>query len=435
VRRASAHQLRFLLALSVVAAGAALFAVAFRSLLALLYTRVYHAPNVVEAMATLPLWLRLAVPIAGGALAGLISRLRPSQGVSNVMEAVALGNVRLSLRTTLFRVTASGIALATGMSIGREGPLIEFGGSLAAALGRRLRTTLVQTRALVAAGTAAGFAAAYNTPFAAVIFVFETILGIAAPAALLPTLAATVIGTSVTRAIVGSGPIYGQRSFSSQSATDLVLFGLLGVLAAVAAWAFKRTLQMFETGLERQSLPQPLRSTIGATVVGLLVVWLPSVAGNGYEPLNVILDQRMALTTVSLLLVGKVIATSASVGSGIPGGIFTPMLLLGAALGTLVAHALTVVFGLPTVAGSYALVGMAATTAASIQAPVTAAVLVFELSGDYGIVLPLLLSTTIASVVSRLIGSESVYDAELRRRGLSWQMTLEGRRVGGARAD
>jgi CIC family chloride channel protein len=380
-------------------------------------------------MTALPWWLRFTVPLAGGALAGLVSRLRPSQGVSNVMEAVALGNVRLSLRTTFFRVTASGIAIATGMSIGREGPLIEFGGSLGAALGRRLRTTLVQTRALVAAGTAAGFAAAYNTPFAAVIFVFETILGIAAPAALLPALAATVIGTSVTRAIVGSGPIYGQRTFASQSAADLVLFGILGLLAAVAAWVFKRTLQLFEAGADRYPLPQPLRSTLGATVVGLLVVGLPSVAGNGYEPLNVILDQRMALTTVSLLLLGKVIATSASVGSGIPGGIFTPMLLLGAALGTLVAHALTVVFGLSTVAGSYALVGMAATTAASIQAPVTAAVLVFELSGDYGIVLPLLLSTTVASVVSRLIGSESVYEAELRRRGLSWQMTLEGRRI------
>jgi CIC family chloride channel protein len=340
--------------------------------------------------------------------------------------------VRLSLRTTLFRVTSSGIALATGMSIGREGPLIEFGGSLGAALGRRLRTTLIQTRALVAAGTAAGFAAAYNTPFAAVLFVFETILGIAAPAALLPTLTATVIGTSVTRAIVGSGPIYGQRTFVSQSAADLVLFALLGVLAAVAAWIFKRTLQFVEWTVERYPLPQPLRSTIGGAVVGLLLVAIPSVAGNGYEPLNVILDQGVPLTAVSLLLVGKVIATSASVGSGIPGGIFTPMLLVGASLGTLVAHALTVVFGVSTVAGSYALVGMAATTAASIQAPVTAAVLVFELSGDYGIVLPLLLSTTIASVVTRLIGSESVYDAELRRRGLSWQMTLEGRRLKGA---
>jgi CIC family chloride channel protein len=240
---------------------------------------------------------------------------------------------------------------------------------------------------------------------------------------------ATVIGTGLTRAVVGSGPIYGQRSFPSQSVSDLVLFAVLGVLAAVAASGFKRVLQFFESAFERRALTQPLRSTLGGLIVGLLVMWLPEVAGNGYEPLNVILDQRMMLTTVSLLLVGKVLATGASVGSGVPGGIFTPMLLLGAALGTLVAHAFTVVFSIPTIAGSFALVGMAATTAASIHAPITAAVLVFELSGDYAIVLPLLLSTTIATLFSRLLGSESIYDTELRRRGLSWQLTLEGRRV------
>jgi CIC family chloride channel protein len=429
VRPDSRPRVRFLLALGIVSAGAALFAVAFRSLLALIYARVYHAANVVEAMAMLPPWLRIAVPVAGGAVAGLLARLRPSQGVSNVMEAVALGNVRLSLRTTLFRVTSSGIAIATGMSIGREGPLIEFGGSLGAALARRLRTTLVQTRVLVASGTAAGFASAYNTPFAAILFVFETILGVAAPAALLPVMTAAVIGTSVTRAIVGSGPIYGQRAFPSQSPIELVLFALLGVLAAVAAAGFKRILQICETAFEHRPLGQPWRSTLGGLVVGLLILGLPEVAGNGYEPLNLLLDQRMMLTTVSLLLVGKVLATSASVGSGVPGGIFTPMLLLGASLGTLVAHALSLVLPLPLVAGSFALVGMAATTAASIHAPLTAAVLVFELSGDYAIVLPLLLSTTVATLISRLMGSMSIYEAELRRRGVSWQFTLEGRRV------
>ena len=149
------------------------------------------AGNVVEAIAKLPWWMRVGLPAVGGAVAGLIARLRatPVQGVSNVMEAVALGNAQLSLRTTLSRVLSSWSAIATGMSIGREGPLIEFGGSLGAALGRVTATSLDRTRVLVAAGTAAGFAAAYNTPFAAVPFVFETMVGIAAPEALLPTVA------------------------------------------------------------------------------------------------------------------------------------------------------------------------------------------------------------------------------------------------------
>ena len=147
---------------------------------------------------------------------------------------VALGNVQLSLRTTVSRVLSSWSAIATGMSIGREGPLIEFGGSLGAALGRATATSLDRTRVLVAAGTAAGVAAAYNTPFAAVLFVFETIVGIAAPEALLPTVAATVIATTLTRAVVGAGPIYGQRSFGPESTAAMLSF------AALACWRRSR---------------------------------------------------------------------------------------------------------------------------------------------------------------------------------------------------
>ncbi|MEP7306132.1 MAG: chloride channel protein [Acidobacteriota bacterium] len=425
-------RLRFLIALCLVALGAAAFAIAFRSSLTLWYRMALGAGNVVEAIARLPWWMRLCLPAVGGAGAGLIARLRatPVQGVSDVMEAVALGNVQLSLRTTISRVLSSWSAIATGMSIGREGPLIEFGGSLGATLGRAMAMSLDRTRVLVAAGTAAGFAAAYNTPFAAVLFVFETIVGIAAPQALLPTMAATIIATTLTRAIVGAGPIYGQRSFGPESTAAMLSFGALGVLAALAAFGFKRVLAFLEQWFEHHPMQQPLRATMGGLLVGMIAVLLPEVAGNGFEPLNAILDQRMLLSAVAWLLVAKVVATGASVASGVPGGIFTPMLLIGAALGSLWAQLVGMLPGsMSPSAGSYALVGMAATTAASIHAPLTAAVLVFELSGDYGIVLPLLLATVIATTVSRSLGSESVYEAELRRKGLGWELTLEGRRI------
>jgi CIC family chloride channel protein len=318
------------------------------------------------------------------------------------------------------------------MSIGREGPLIEFGGSLGAALGRATAMSLDRTRVLVAAGTAAGFAAAYNTPFAAVLFVFETIVGIAAPEALLPTVAATVIATTLTRGVVGAGPIYGQRAFGPESTTAMLSFGALGVLAAFAAFGFKRVLAFLEQWFEHHPVRQPLRATMGGVSVGLIAVLLPEVAGNGFEPLNAILDQRMLLSAVALLLVAKVFATSASVASGVPGGIFTPMLLVGAALGSLWAQLVGLLLtSTSPSAGSYALVGMAAATAASIHAPLTAAVLVFELSGDYAIVLPLLLATVVATTVSRGLGSESVYEAELRRKGVGWELTLDGRQMTG----
>jgi chloride channel protein, CIC family len=428
------ERFRFLVALCSVSVGAAGFAIAFRSLLAVWYRSIFHANDVVQAIGTLPWWLRLSVPACGGAMAGILSALcGRGHGVSNVMEAVVLGNVRLSLRSTLCRVASSWAAIAAGMSIGREGPLIEFGGTLGARAGRILTAPLDRTRVLIASGTAAGFAAAYNTPFAAVLFVLETIVGVATPVVLLPAIASTVIATAITRSIVGAGPIYGQRAFSTQSSSDLIAFGGLAILAGFAAFAFKQMLAWTEELFERYPMPRIARAALGGISVGAIAVWLPDVAGNGYEPLNALLDQQLHVGVAAMLLVAKVAATSGSVGSGVPGGIFTPMLLVGAALGTIWASCIgSIMPWANTPAGSYALVGMAATTAASIHAPLTAAVLVFELSGDYPIVLPLLLATFLSTSVSKLLGSQSVYDAELRRRGLGWELTLEGRRVIGS---
>jgi len=428
----AASPTRFLAALFLVAVGAALFAVGFRLSLDLVYRGLYHAEGVVQAIAGLSPWQRLAVPAAGALVAGFLSRWRlsRSQGVSNVMEAVVLGKVQLSLRTTAWRVAGSWSAIATGLSIGREGPLIEFGGSLGAKVAQVARVSLNEVRVLVAAGTAAGFAAAYNTPFASVLFVLETIVGIVALDALLPAIAATVVATTLTRAVVGGGPIYGQRAFALASPYELVSYAALGILAAGGAVAFKKVLVFSERFVERHAVPQPWRAACGGLLVGAIAVFLPSVAGNGYEPLNLVLDERLPVAAMALLLVAKVVATSGSVASGVPGGVFTPVLLVGGIIGSLYGLGLHWL-GFPAVAGaaSYALVGMAATTAATIHAPLTAAVLVFELSGDYPIVLPLLLSTVISTWLSRNLGGESVYQTELRRRGPGWELTLDGRRI------
>jgi CIC family chloride channel protein len=430
-RRTLTDNLRFSFALGGVAIGAALFAIVFRMSLASLYRSLYQADNVVDGITNLPRWLRLTVPVIGGTVAGVIARWRkaPSQNVSNVMEAVALGRVQLSLRTTASRVASSWAAIAGGMSIGREGPLIEFGGALGAALGRVTATSLYRTRILVATGTAAGFAAAYNTPFAATLFVLETIAGVAAPTVILPVMGGTVAATVVTRAAVGIGPIYGQRAFGLESNMDLASSVALGVTAAIVAVGFKRVLAMLESWVDDHPVPQPYRAATGGLLVGAIAMWLPSVVGNGYEPLNRILDSPMALSALALLLVAKLVATSGSVASGVPGGIFTPMLLIGAALGSGWSHLFGAASAASPEAGRYALMGMAASTAASIHAPLTAAVMIFELSGDYPIALPLILAAVVATSVSRALGSESVYETELRKRGLGWHITLEGRQI------
>ena len=251
---------RFLLGLALVTTGAAIFAIAFRSSLTWLYRALYGAENVVDSIAKLPPWLRLVVPMFGALVAGTVARLRGArtQGVSNVMEAIALGNVRLSLRTTASRAASSWAAIAAGVSIGREGPLIEVGGALGAGLARLMKAPLNDTRVLVAAGTAAGFAAAYNTPLAAALFVLESIAGVAAPELLLPVMAATVGATAITRATVGAGPIYGQRAFGLQSNLDLISFAVFGVVAAAAAVLFKQVLALCERWFDEHRCRSPL---------------------------------------------------------------------------------------------------------------------------------------------------------------------------------
>lgn len=417
-----------------VALGASAFAIAFRASLSLPLGALTGARDVVTAMGRMPIWARLILPAVGGLAAGcvglLVTRSSQGHGVGDVMEAVVLGRVRLSLRVTLLKSLASWSAIAAGGSLGREGPLIQFGGAFGSAVGSWMRLSLLDARRLIAAGTAAGFAAAYNTPFAAVLFVLEVVTGVIVLEVVVPVLAATVVASEMTRLIAGEGPIYGEHAFSLRSPVELLAFAVLGIAGAFAAQAFMRLLSWGEERFRTPSLPLPFRPAVGGLLAGTLIAVLPSVAGNGYEPLNEIIDARMPIVAVLWLLVAKAVATTASVSSGSPGGVFTPTLLIGGGVGYAFGVALAMLFGSSVGApGGYALVGMAATTAASTHAPLMAAVMAFELSGDYAVVLPLVIACSLATAVSRALRKDSMYTAELRARGVGWELTLEGRRV------
>lgn len=430
LRGAWSASLRMFGALVVVALGSATFSMAFRAGLQLVYNTLLRGRDVLDAFNHLPLPARVMIPALGGLLAGTVARLtRAGGGVGDVMEAVVLGRTRLSVRATLWKALGSWLAIGTGNSVGREGPLIQFGGSLGSAVAAALGIPESSARVLIAAGTAAGFAAAYNTPLAAVLFVVEIVTGVIAIEALVMVLIATAISTALVRATVGGGPIYGQRVFTITTTRELLAHAVLGVISAVVAQGFMRMLAAGERGFERTHISQPWRAAIGGGLVGLLAIALPEVTGNGYEPLNLLLDEHYSLLVIALLVVAKAVATTASVSSGSPGGVFTPSLFIGGGIGMLWGHAIASAVGAPGSEGSYALVGMAAVTAATTHAPLMASVLVFELSGDYAIVLPLMLATALATLLSRRMRKESIYTAELHRKGLEWELTLEGRRV------
>lgn len=423
---------RFLLALVLVAVAAGGFAIVFRATLALTVRGIAGVANVVDAMTNTDWWWRLSLPMLGALAAGLLSlsiARRGGGGVSDVMEAVALGKTRLSMLVTLVKSAASWCAIVCGGSIGREGPLIQFGGAAGYEVGTRAGLSADDRRVLIAAGTAAGFAAAYNTPLAAVAFVLEIVAGVVVVDTVVPTLVATVIATALTRAAVGPGPIYGTRAFVVAHAGELLAFAGVAIAASLIAIGFARLVALGERAFRRSWLKPPWRQALGGLGAGAIIVFIPAVAGNGYEPLNTLLDGTLPIGVVAALLLAKAVATTSSVASGSPGGVFTPTLLLGGCTGYLIGVGLSAAgldVGPP---GGYALVGMAAAIAAATHAPLMAAVLAFELSGDYAVVLPLVLATAIATALSRILGQDSIYMAELRARGVTWELTMAGREI------
>jgi CIC family chloride channel protein len=419
------------IAVIVVALVAAGFAIAFR---ATLYQvgLVLGGESIVAMITAAPVWERIALPALGGLLVGLVlliaARVREGAGVGFVMEAIVLGRVRVPLTRSVLQALGSWLAIASGNSLGREGPLIQFGAAAGEGARRVFQLDNVTARIVLATGVAAGFASAYNAPVAAVLFVVEIVTGVVVLEAIVPMLVAVVIATIATRYAVGGAPLYGVRAFELGSPLELLAFAGLGLCAAPVGVGFLRLLGL--AGRAWRELPIPWRPALGGLGCGLVLAALPMVAGNGFEPLQALLDGKLAGAMVVSLLIAKPIGTAFAVGSGNPGGVFTPTLLIGGCAGALYAAGLHAVLGDAIGSPStYALVGLAATMAATTHAPLTGAVLACELSGDYALMLPLLVATALAAAWARRLYVDSVYTAELSRRGLRWRLTLDGRRV------
>jgi chloride channel protein, CIC family len=418
------------IAVALVEAAAAGFALLFRHTLA----AVAHAlggANVVAMIEHVPLWARVTLPAIGGLGAGLVGlwakRQRGASGVGYVMEAIVLGRVRVPLTRSWLQALASWFAIATGNSLGREGPLIQFGAAAGEAARRTFSLDDAQARLVLAAGVAAGFASAYNAPIAATLFVLEVVTGVVALEATVPVLIASVLATVAIRLVTGPAPLYGFRAIAAPDPVELVAFAGVGIVAAPLGVGFLRLVSRAESVWKH--VPQPWRPAAGGATCGVLLCLLPALAGNGFEEVSALLDGHLALAAVAWLLLAKPFATAASVGSGNPGGVFTPTLLLGACMGALYAAGLHAMFGDQIAApAAYVIVGLAATLSATTHAPVMAAILGCELSGDWALVLPLLLACAVGAAFARRLYVDSVYTAELTQRGVHWRLTLDGRR-------
>lgn len=376
----------------------------------------------VESFIALTTPERLAIPAAGGLIAGSIlhfgTRLRLAKSSTDYMEAVVVGDGVVSSRSSLVKCSSALFSIASGASIGREGPLVQLSAMLASLLGRMRRWPTTRLRLLVACGASAGIASAYNAPIAGALFVAEILLGSVAMETFGPLVFSSVVATLTVRGILGSDPLYKIPAFGLHSAWEFVPCFILGLLSGtIAAW-FLRFLRLSEGAFSKLRVPLFLKLGFGGLIVGALAVYEPAVCGNGYSVVKAILGGDWIWQTLLMILTFKILATGATFGSGAVGGVFTPTLSVGASIGYVFGTAVALALpGLPISINSYALVGMGSFLAATTRAPIMAIMMVFELTLDYEIILPLMLASVVAYYIAMSLEKRSLYSEPLERKG------------------
>lgn len=371
----------------------------------------------VESFARLTWWQCLLVPAVGGLCAGLILSLNAkwkSPKAGNYMEAIVLGDGKVSFRSSLIQSASALFSISSGASIGREGPLVQLSAMLASLFGYGKNTPAVRLRLYVACGAAAGIASVYNAPIAGALFVSEIILQSIAMETLGPLVLSSMVATLTSRHIVGSSPLYSVAlpPFSEIGWSELSIYAALGLIAGIAAPIFLRILRLTRQGFQQTGIPLPLRLALGGALVGALAIFYPEVGGNGYSVIVSILHGNWMIQTLLFILFFKVAATAISFGSGAVGGVFTPTLFVGVSLGSVFALSLQTFWpALVTHPAAFGLVGMGALLSATTQAPLMAIILAFELSLNYDIILPLIAACVLAYYTARLFSIQGVYAA------------------------
>jgi CIC family chloride channel protein len=355
-----------------------------------------------------------------GPLIHFFAREARGHGVPEVMLAVAERGGRIRPQVAVVKSLASALCIGSGGSVGREGPIVQIGSALGSTLGQLTRVPESRMRILVACGAAGGISATFNAPIAGVFFGLELILRDFEAESFGVVVLSSFVADVIGRAAFGSHPFLQLPSFQLRSPLEYPLYALLGLAAALVGVAFIRVLYGSEDIFDRfWRGPEWLRPAAGGVLLGLVLLALPELYGVGYPPLEKAIGGHYVFWFLLLLLAGKVVATSLTIGIGGSGGVFAPSLFMGAMLGSAYGagvHGLLP--GLTAPAGAYGLVGMGAVFAAAARAPITAVIIIFELTNDYRIILPLMFAIALATGISSLSSRDTIYTLKLRRRGI-----------------
>ncbi len=356
------------------------------------------------------------------------------------MLAVATKGGRIRPRVALVKSLASALCIGSGGSAGREGPIVQIGSALGSSLGQLLRLPESRIRLLVACGAAGGIAATFNAPMAGVIFALEVILREFEAASFGFVVFSSVTAAAISRAILGDRPSFFVPPYRLVSAWELPLYLLLGLIACGFALLFVKALYGLEDLFGGWRFREYLKPVAGGLLVGALGVAFPQVLSVGYGaqpvgvgpgPLDLVLLGKVGLGLAAGLALLKILSTSLTIGSGGSGGVFAPSLYIGAMLGGAFGALVHQVWPQATGgAGAYALVGMGAVFAGAARAPITAVLILFEMTGDYHIILPLMTAVVASTLLSQRLSRETIYTMKIRRRGIDLQRKPVGDLLG-----
>jgi chloride channel protein, CIC family len=384
--------------------------------------------GIIDSFVKLNWWQRLAVPAAGGLLAGLTlwlgNRLFATvrqKTTTDYMEAIVVGSGIISVRASLVKSLSALFSISTGTSIGREGPLVQLSSLVASLVARVRRFPIPQRRHLVACGAAAGIASAYNAPIAASFFVAEIILGTVVVESLGPLILASVVAAFVSQFLHGAAPLYKSPGLNLHTRWEMIPLTCVGFVLGFVAPAYLRFLRTAERLFSKVEIPIPLKLALGGAFVGALAILNPEVCGNGQGLLRSLFHQNWFWDEILAILLLKLLATAAAFGSGVVGGVFTPTLFIGAAIGMLYGQ--TVLYVVPDLQSDpamYGLVGMGSFIAATTGAPLMAILMGFELTLDYAIAPFLMVNCVVAYYCSGIFERRFMYGESLERKGAAF---------------
>lgn len=400
--------------------------IGFKKMIAGLQVLLWAIPEMTPAALLEVIWYkRLLLPIGGGLVVGpliyFLAREAKGPGVPEVMVAVITKGSVIRPVVVVVKALASAVTIASGGSVGREGPIVHIGAAIASTVGQALRLPPVQLKTLVGCGVAAGIGATFNAPIAGTLFALELIVTDFGLTAFTPILVSGVMATAITRHFLGNTIEFGNLPhFDMVSMWEFGLYLVLGVLAGLIGCLFSRSIYVSGDLFDKTKIPAWIRPAFGGLLVGLVaLLGMPHVMGVGYASIEALFQGELPVRTLAVLVFLKLTMTAVTIGSGGSGGVFAPSLFIGAMLGG--AFGMIVNQWFPTITapfGAYVLVGMAAVNGACTLAPLSAIIILVELTDNYSMVLPLMFTVVMATFVSRKLNPESIYTEDLARRGI-----------------